>query len=253
VLFDAGPAWSNGNDAGASVVVPMLRRQGLAQLERVLISHHHQDHAGGLTGVLRTMPGTRLMGDHGYRSIAGEPCRAGQRWRWDEYEFHILHPRNSTNDSQRGKNRRANARMGNDDSCVMRVSGPGGSVLLPADIEAPAEATVLRAARGALRSNILLVPHHGSRTSSTLSFLRAVRPKLAINSSGHRNRFSLPADDVIDRYRALDIQVIDTACVGAIEVRLRAGQEPRVTHWRQSQLRFWHTRDSASHCRDPSK
>ena len=124
-------------------------------------------------------------------------------------------------------------------------------MLLPGDIEARAEATVVRSAAARLRSDILLVPHHGSRTSSTMAFLQAVRPKLALNSSGHRNRFSLPASEVTARYRALGVQFLDTACVGAIEIHLRAGHAPRVTHWRQSQRRFWHSPDRAAHCPAP--
>ena len=121
-------------------------------------------------------------------------------------------------------------------------------MLLPADIEARAEAAVLHAADTTLRSDILLVPHHGSRTSSGMAFLQSVQPKLALNSSGHRNRFSLPAREITARYRALGVQFLDTACVGAIEIHLRAGHAPRVTHWLQSERRFWHSRDRAAHC-----
>jgi competence protein ComEC len=123
-------------------------------------------------------------------------------------------------------------------------------VLLPADIEAPAENKLLRQFGDALRSDILLVPHHGSRTSSTLDFLSAVQPKLAINSSGHRNRFLHPAADVFTRYQMLKILFLDTACIGALKVQLRPGQAPQVSHWQHTQQRFWHARDRAAHCRD---
>lgn len=246
LLFDAGPAWSNGNDAGASVVVPKLRSLGIARLERVLISHRHLDHAGGLTGVLRSTPNAQILGDHGFRHLRSQPCAAGQRWRWDGYDFAILHP---ANDSKNGHGRWRKSQLGNDSSCVLRVSGPGGSVLLPADIEAPAEAALVRAAGTALASDIMLVPHHGSKTSSTLAFLQVARPRLAINSSGHRNRFSLPAAPVTERYRDLEIPFVDTACVGAIDLALRASQAPRLRYWAQSHRRFWHSRDSGGHCR----
>lgn len=258
LLFDAGPSWSNGNDAGASIVVPMLHRQGIAQIEKVLISHHHLDHAGGLIGVLRAMPAAHVMGDHGYLKFDSEPCKTGQHWRWDEYDLQILHPSDSTGDVGSENSRRTASRgrfthganSGNDGSCVLRISGPGGSVLLPADIEVRTEEKLLSRSRDTLRSDVLLVPHHGSRTSSTRPFLLAVQPTLAINSSGHRNRFSLPAADVVARYRALNIPFLDTACNGALHVQLRAGRPPQVSHWRQTQLRFWHTRDRLAHCED---
>ena len=258
LLFDAGPRWSKGNGAGASIVVPMLHRQGIAQIEKVIISHHHLDHAGGLVGVLRAMPSAQLMGDHGYSQFDSKPCQTGQHWRWDEYDLQILHPSNSTLDAGSENKRRTaskrryarGANSGNDGSCVLRISGPGGSVLLPADIEVRTEAKLLSRSRDSLRSDILLVPHHGSRTSSTRPFLLAVQPTLAINSSGHRNRFSLPAADVVARYRTLKIPLLDTACSGALHVQLRAGRPPQVSHWRQAHLRFWHTRDRSAHCTD---
>ncbi|MFT5446241.1 MAG: competence protein ComEC [Gammaproteobacteria bacterium] len=252
LLFDAGPSWSRGNDAGASVVVPMLRRQGISRLDRILISHRHLDHAGGLVGVLRALPGTDVLGDHGFDAFVDKPCRAGLRWTWDGYEFQILHPPAASALSSGSISTTVRARSArlavNDRSCVLRVTGPGGSVLLPGDIEKRGEFALIQTASSALRSDVLLVPHHGSRTSSTLAFLQSVRPDLAINSSGHRNRFSLPAADVVARYRASGIELVDTACVGGITLRLRAGQRPILSHWRQSQLRFWHARETGAHC-----
>lgn len=254
LLFDAGPAWSRGNDAGASIVVPMLRRQGISRLDRVLISHRHMDHAGGLVGVLRALPAAHVLGDHGFHEFIDKPCQSGLRWTWDGYEFAVLHPPGAAirkSGSRATTVRARSARLAvNDRSCVLRVTGPGGSVLLPGDVESRGESALIESASSALRSDVLLVPHHGSRSSSTPAFLRSVQPSLAINSSGHRNRFSLPAADVVARYAASDIELVDTACVGGITVRLRAGQPPGLSHWRQSQLRFWHARETGAHCVD---
>ena len=252
LLFDAGPAWSRGNDAGASVVVPMLRRQGISRLERVLISHRHLDHAGGLVGILRAFPNAHVSGDHGFDEFVARPCRAGLRWTWDGYEFQVLHPPAVSVPGRGPTSTTARARSAwlavNDRSCVLRVTGPAGSVLLPGDIEKRGESALIRTASSTLRSDVLLVPHHGSRSSSTQAFLQSVQPGLAINSSGHRNRFSLPAADVVARYAASNIQFVDTACVGGITVRLRTGQRPSLSHWRQSQMRFWHARETGAHC-----
>ena len=121
-------------------------------------------------------------------------------------------------------------------------------MLLPADVEARGEVRLVEQTGDALAADVLLIPHHGSRTSSTSTLLEAVRPKLAVNSSGHRNRFRLPAPDVVERYRSRGTRVLDTACDGAVRIELTPGAAPAVSTWRQRHLRFWHTRDAGEHC-----
>lgn len=235
LIFDAGPAWSGGFDAGARIVAPALRRDGVTRVDRLIVSHHHADHAGGVTGLLRGIPVGLVLGDSGLRWLETVPCRRGQSWIWDGYTFQILHP--ST----------AHTR-GNDASCVLRVAGPGGSVLLPADVEAGAESQLVREVGRGLAADVLLVPHHGSRTSSSDALLDAVRPRVAVNSSGHRNRFRQPATDVVARYRRHGIVLHDTACSGQVRIRLVPGTQPAVRTWRDHELRFWHSRDTGLHC-----
>ncbi len=234
LVYDTGPAWESGFDAGSRVVAPALRRDGLDRLDLLVVSHHHADHAGGAPGLLATTVVGRVIGPAG---AAGDavPCTRGLSWSWDGYTFRVLHPR-------------APDAAGNDASCVLHVAGPGGRVLLPADVEARAERQLVADDGAALAADVLLVPHHGSRTSSTREFLRAVRPVVAVNSSGHRNRFRLPAQEVVARYRALGSRLEDTACGGQIGIHLAPGRAPRVERWRDRELRFWHARDRGDHC-----
>jgi competence protein ComEC len=238
LVFDAGPAWSGGFDAGARIVAPALLRDGIARVDRLIVSHRHDDHAGGVHGLLRSIRVDDVLGDPGPAGPPATPCRDGQSWTWDGYAFDILHPPDAS----------AN---GNDASCVLRIAGPGGRVLLPADVEAGAESRLLRAYGPALAAEVLLVPHHGSRTSSGDALLAAVRPHVAVNSSGHRNRFRQPAGAVVTRYRRHGVVLYDTACSGQVWIRMAPGAPPRVSTWSEQGLRFWHSRDAGAQCSGP--
>ncbi len=231
LLFDTGPAYSATFDAGDAVVVPALRHLGLRRVDLLVVSHGDGDHAGGLRAVRDALEVARLAVGPG---VAGaedaERCRAGQTWRWDGVEFAFLHPG-------------AEAGAGNDGSCVLRVAAGGATLLLTGDIEAEAERRLLARSPAALAVDVLQVPHHGSRTSSTVGFVAATRPRLALVASGWRNRFGLPAPEVVARYAAAGAEVLDTADSGALEVRLPAvpgGLEVR--RHRAQARRFWHAR-----------
>ena len=235
LVFDAGPRWGGGHDAGSHVLAPVLRREGIASVDLLIVSHLHADHAGGAAGLDRVMSLSRVLGDRAGLARRVVPCRHGQAWTWDGYRFRILHPAGAE-------------APGNNASCVLHVSGPGGSVLLPGDVEAAAEARLASLESETLAATVLVVPHHGSRTSSTTAFLDAVSPALAINSSGHRNRFRFPAREVTARYRARGIELRDTACDGQLRVVLAPAAAVTVSSWREKHLRFWHSRDLGGHC-----
>ena len=237
LVFDTGPAWSGGFDAGARIVAPALRRDGVTRIDRLIVSHAHADHAGGTRGLLRSIPVDSVLGAVDPADPPATACRRGQSWAWDGYSFRILHPPDARSD-------------GNDASCVLHVTGPGGSVLLPADVEAGTESILVREAGQGIAADVLLVPHHGSRTSSSEALLAAVRPSVAVNSSGHRNRFRQPAAEVLARYRRHGVALHDTACSGQVLILLAPAAPPAVHTWRDRELRFWHSRDSGAHC-DP--
>jgi competence protein ComEC len=164
-------------------------------------------------------------------SIAGELggraeyCRDGQRWAWDGVSFEILHPP------------RARPPPHNNASCVLRIRSAHGSVLLTGDVEEDAEETLL-AGEGRLRSDVLLVPHQGSITSSTPDFIDRVDPSRAVVAAGYRNRYGHPHPCVVARYRARGIPFLNTAWHGAVIVRFtREGISMK--GWRQLQPRYW--------------
>ena len=150
--------------------------------------------------------------------------------------FSILHPRAEDYNRTRGND--------NDRSCVLRVATTAGSILLTADIERGAERALVERAGAALRSDVLVVPHHGSNTSSTDAFLAQVRPSVALFTAGYRNRFGHPVEEALERYARLGIETYRTDADGALLLRLGAQQLParRVWAWRRVQPRYWQGR-----------
>lgn len=214
MVYDTGAAFPGGLDLGEAVVVPELRRHGLDSLGLLVTSHGDNDHIGGARAV------ARAIGIEGYLTgapgsplgpTAGRPCRAGQSWRWDGVTFTVLWPRDLRPYS------------GNDASCVIRVESIHGSILLSGDIESASEGTLAREYGASLRSDVLLVPHHGSRTSSSDGFLDVVRPRLGLVSAGYLNRFGHPHPEVTMRYGARGIPLLNTAREGAVSIAFRAG------------------------------
>jgi len=235
LVYDAGPQYSAESDAGARVLLPLLRARGETAVDLLVLSHQDSDHTGGasalIDGVSVRATSSSLPEDHLLRARlpAHRRCDAGQRWAWDGVAFEILHP--SAQDHGRGL--RPNAL-----SCVLRVTGATGrSVLLTGDIEAPQEATLVTALGPALASAVLVVPHHGSQTSSSAAFLEAVAPTLAVAQAAYRSRFGHPAPGVIDRYRRRGIEVLRSDTCGAY-----SWQEDNAagTCERRVHRRYWH-------------
>ncbi|MDA1117234.1 MAG: DNA internalization-related competence protein ComEC/Rec2 [Proteobacteria bacterium] len=233
LLYDAGPAYGRESDSGERIVVPTLRALGVARLDTFVLTHNDTDHTGGAVSVLENLDVRAVLSSlperHPALSMAGTParCLRGQAWTWDGVRFEILHP-------QQG----AVARRRNDESCVLRVSAPGASMLLTGDIERAAE-RALALADAAPRADVLLVPHHGSRSSSSAPFLAAVRPKLAVAATGYRSRFGHPHTEVLERYAALGIALLRTDRDGAVTVRL-APAGPVAEAERARRARYWH-------------
>ncbi len=207
LLYDTGPAFGARFDVGRTVIVPFLRQRGIGRIDRLVVSHADRDHRGGLGSIMRMMPvGDVVSGMPAALPVPARPCRAGQTWVWDGVRFSFLHP-----DAGRRYRR-------NDRSCVLRVSSAGGgSVLLSGDIGRHVENRLIQAGMP-LRADILLVPHHGSRTSSSARFIDTVQPRLAIVTTGYQNRFGHPKPDIRQRYLARGIIWLDTMDSGAITV-----------------------------------
>jgi competence protein ComEC len=234
LLYDAGPAYSALADSGSRVVLPYLRGEGVARLDALVVSHDDRDHAGGAASVLGAIPvgvlWSSLPDSHELLSAGtpSEPCAAGRAWAWDEISFEFLHP------VLPGRERRANNR-----SCVLRIASPGGRVLIAGDIERAAERELLRRVPELLPAEALMVPHHGSATSSSPEFVERVAPRYAVFTVGYRNRFGHPREDVLERYLDAGSAVLRTDAAGAIEMRFSSGGL-RVETQRERARRYWH-------------
>ena len=234
LLYDAGPRYSEDSDAGQRVLAPLLRALG-ERLDTLVLSHRDTDHTGGAAAVLAQQPRAELITSIEPGRLleglpAGTPCRTGQGWQWDGVRFDVLHP----DAAQAAAARRSNAM-----SCVIRVSTPQTSALLTGDIEAAQEQALL-AAGTPLRSTVLLVPHHGSRTSSSAVFIDAVQPRLALIQAGYRNRFHHPAPPVLARYAERGVPVRASPACGAM--RWSSARPDELACQRDSAARYWHHR-----------
>jgi competence protein ComEC len=233
LVYDAGPKFSERFNAGEAVVLPYLRSLGINRIDRLLISHGDNDHIGGAQALIDEMPIGSILTSvpERFDFIPADHCRIGQRWEWDGVMFEVLHP------DRPGK--------GNNSSCVLLVSAPGGRALLTGDIEKQAERLLLRDHR-LMPVDLLLVPHHGSRTSSTPGFIDVLRPAHAIIPAGYLNRYGFPKPDVVARYQQRDVAIWVTGDEGA--VMFEAGSEgvyPRLLYRRQAG-KYWHRKPRGS-------
>jgi competence protein ComEC len=212
VLVDGGGTFPGGPDPGARDLVPLLRDLGVTRLAAVVVSHPHPDHVLGLASVAAAVPVERLytgeaaLPEAARAALAGLPAprRLGPGEGWDRagVRFEVV-----------------GAPLGelveNDASLVLRVRFGATAFLLPGDIERAGEAAALVTGR-TLSADVVKVPHHGSRTSSTAPFIAAVRPRWAVVSVGKGNRHGFPHPEPLERWGAAGATVVRTDEDGAI-------------------------------------
>jgi competence protein ComEC len=232
LLYDAGPRYGIDSDAGQRVLVPLLRALD-ERLDTVVLSD--SDHTGGAAAVLAMQPDAKLLGSVEADTVPFPmlPRQAGPRRAQllQRMARLVLHPKPGDADREGIKS--------NALSCVLRVTGATGQALLAGDIEREQEAALAGAlAPGSgLRADVLLVPHHGSKTSSSALFLDAVAPRLAIVQAGYRNRFGHPAPEVLQRFDERQVFVADTPRCGAVRWQ---SNEPMQWHCeREVSRRYW--------------
>jgi competence protein ComEC len=225
LVFDSGPRFSERFDTGRAVIAPYLRDSGVDNIDTLIISHGDNDHIGGAASLLAAFPPQRVLSSVPERLPGGEHCLAGQSWRWDDVEFSILSPDKITV-------------QGNNASCVLLIKSANGNVLLTGDIEAKTEGNLTRQWNPDLDIQFLIVPHHGSKTSSTQAFIDAIDPQFALFPFGYKNRYRHPNQQVVERYRAHGSQLLDSPAQGAITVKLRA-HDPEITGYREAHKRYW--------------
>ena len=250
LLYDTGPIQGKKDDAGQRVILPYLRGMGIHQIDRMVISHSDSDHIGGAATLLKSirfdlmmgsLPSTNpLLNNLQARKIPAIPCRFGQRWVWDGVEFLIWHPHEETlfSNQHTGKP--------NEMSCVLEVRNQKASLWLTGDIEKQGEAEIIERLDEKMlqeigtRELIFMAPHHGSKTSSSLSLLKRLEPNQAFAQNGYRNRYGHPHPDVTGRYQALGIPFYQTPQTGAQTWIFKNGAKPSTQFWRRDIKRMWH-------------
>jgi competence protein ComEC len=228
MVYDTGAGDPAGPNMASAVIVPFLQSRGVRNIDLLVLSHGDRDHASGVYTlhdnfvIHRTWYGEAL-----FPGVSNQQsCRRGQRLELGLLKLEILHPSGSGE--------------GNQQSCVLFLEQQGFRVLVPGDIESGVEHRLARELGTRLAADALVVPHHGSKTSSSGPFLRRVDPELAIVSRGYQNRFGHPHSRVLSRYRRLGVTPLDTGAEGAIRLRVENGKLVNVTRWREHRQYYWY-------------
>jgi competence protein ComEC len=241
LLYDTGPVYSQESNSGQRVVLPYLRAEGVNHLHGLVVSHADNDHSGGASSVLEGVAVDWLLASlpqhHPvWKNFPAKiPCVAGQRWQWDQVDFVVLHPDQAQADALNNRDQKIRS---NGVSCVIQVRSRYGKLLLTADIERPEEAELLQRVAD-LQSEVVLAPHHGSRTSSSEAFITAVAARWVIFPLGYRNRYHHPHPAVWARWQQSGATLIRNDNSGAITARFQA-QGIAVEGYREQHWRYWY-------------
>ncbi|MFW5431724.1 MAG: DNA internalization-related competence protein ComEC/Rec2 [Methylophilaceae bacterium] len=237
MVYDTGRQYNEESDAGSKIVVPYLRSQGIKQLDAMVISHDDNDHSGGAASMLSQVPINWLASS--YEMPATKElmprqlkCYAGQKWRWDAIRFEVLHP---SVQSYQDINIKDNNR-----SCVIKVTSRYGSILLTGDVEKESEQLLLKTHKYKLASDVIVAPHHGSKTSSTESFIKAVNAKHVIFTVGYLNRFKHPKSTIIARFASRGSQDYRSDHHGAITLDFMRDNTLKVSAERIVNKKYWY-------------
>jgi competence protein ComEC len=242
LLYDAGARYPSEFDLGKAAVLPTLRALGVKALDRFVVSHGDNDHAGGAPAIAREFPDAERLGGEPQRgSLDLRQCLAGESWDWDGVHFRLLAPAPEMLGS-------ADPRGDNDRSCVLLVEGAGGRLLLPGDISIRVESRITAQIATAGTPLVLGVAHHGSRSSSSAAFIAALQPALAIVSAGWRSRYGHPHPEVVERFRDANVDLLNTAAQGALTVEFPVGSKPFVQAERERRRRYWRERSEPACC-----
>jgi len=232
MVYDTGPGSGPGNgqadEAGWDLVngtiQPMIRAAGRAP-DLVVVSHADLDHAGGMHSLLDLYPDAEVLASLPQQPAGVRACETSLQWQLDGLKFRVLHPSPGL------------PYLGNDSSCVISVTGSGLSLLLTGDISRMVEKRLV--SDGLDPHTVATVPHHGSSTSSSEEFIRALKPSVALVSAAANNRFGFPRQDVLDRYSENGTRVLNTAECGGIRVSTTPGQTMQLASARTVRKAIW--------------
>lgn len=222
-VFDTGPRYSARFNSGSAVVAPFLQSRGISEIDRLIVSHGDNDHIGGVEGLKQHIAVADIVTSDRQALTDARICEAGQQWQWNGVTFHMLLPSKGQGGSD------------NDRSCVLQVRADNIDVLLPGDIEKDNEQRLLRSYGNKLKSDILVVPHHGSATSSGKAFIEAVSPQYALFAVGYRNRYQFPKKRVEARYQQQGSVIMRTDYDGAL--LFNGSAQP--IRWRRQRDHLW--------------
>jgi competence protein ComEC len=227
LVYDTGAKFSADSNQGKNILLPFLYQQGINKVDQLVISHGDNDHIGGAESLIKGMVVEKISTSvpEQLSDYHPEPCAAGQSWTWDGIQFTMLSPSEQLSSE-------------NNNSCVLQVQTASGNVLLTGDIEAQAETWLVKNYGEQLKAQILIAPHHGSKTSSTLNFLQAVQADTILIPAGYRNPFGHPHSQVIARYQTLNAHYLSSANSGEISVNLKNGVWS-VQGLRQTDRHYW--------------
>jgi len=242
-LYDTGPQYGPETDGGQRIILPLLRALGIKHLDGIIVSHADNDHSGGALSILKSISASWLLStveaEHPlYQAkVSKLACAKGMSWKVQNLQFTTLHPPFEW--------LHAKAFKPNALSCTVRISDGTNSVLLPGDLEALQEALLVENQAEQLPATVLLAPHHGSKTSSTEAFIKAVAPQYVVFQAAYRNRFGHPRPEVLERYQKANIQILRSDVAGAVVFEFETGKTTPilVKPWRQTMQRYWHWRE----------
>ena len=229
ILYDTGGAYPSGFNLVEAVILPYLNYHSINQLDKVIISHSDNDHAGGLS-ILRKkiIIHEVIVNDHTIRESEDHFCLSGQSFKWQGLNFQQLWP-----EKNQGEN--------NDDSCVIRISDGLHSILLTGDISAKVEKLLVNKTKDnmvTLHSNVLIAAHHGSKSSSSIEFIKQVAPTAVIFSAGFLNRWSMPTELVKQRFINNKITIHSTNEHGMIRVNI-SDKKLDILQYRRDLSPYW--------------
>lgn len=209
LLYDTGDRFYQGSDLGKLVILPYLKTQGIKSIDTIVISHPDKDHRGGLESIEKEIPVQTLLVNQPDEYPQGLPCHQQANWAWDGVDFRFFPIPKAF------KNR-------NNTSCVLKITTPQSQILFTGDIEKDAEDYLIKTYGHELASDVLILPHHASKTSSSYPFLKTVAPHYAIASLGFDNRFHFPHAKTIQSLNALHITFYRTDECGMTQIKLPA-------------------------------
>ncbi len=210
LVYDTGAKFGPNFDMGNAVVVPYLQTVGVRRVNDLVISHADNDHIGGAWSLLSRIPVDKIMtsAPQRFKKHKAIHCYQGEHWNWDGVEFQFLYPPDKI------------IKKRNDRSCVLRITNGKNTLLFTGDVESLGEKYLVKHEKSLLPATILVVPHHGSKTSSTQAFVNAIHPRYALFPYGYRNKYRFPNAAVVARYKNLGSKLLNSATDGAIECKI---------------------------------